>query len=375
MFCGDCHASVGEDQPFCDKCGADRPASGWGPDLLRGTVVADKYRLDERLGSGGMGYVFRARHVDLGTDFAIKFLHRDLTTSVHKKRFTREARFSAALRSPHTVQVVDFGGTDDELYLVMEHVPGPNLRDFIDEQGPPSVDFVVQLLRQVATALEEAHDRGAVHRDIKPENILVAPTRRGVRFKLTDFGIASLMSDESERLTRTGMIHGSPGYMSPEQARGDRHLDGRADLYALGVLAWELLADRPIFEATTPMELIVLHMQSEPVSLRELRPPPDVPAALHDVIDGLLCKQREDRFADAAALLAALEHQDLNAPSAQHPVTRGPLLAPEDDVGDEQTRPNTPVTERHLARARRQASSPELPATRALAAQQPTPSA
>ena len=305
MFCGQCHAQAAADRTFCDKCGADRPAEGWGPDRLPGTVIAGKYRLEQRLGSGGMGYVYRARHVELGTDFAIKFLHRDLTTSVHKKRFVREARVCAALKNPHVVKVVDFGSGEDQLYLVMEHVPGPNLATHVQQHGAPSPAFVVALLRQVGMALDEAHAQGTVHRDIKPENILIAPARHGYLFKLTDFGIASLMGDESERLTRTGMVHGSPGYMSPEQAEGKRDLDGRADLYALGVIAWELLADRPMFEASNPMELILLHMREEPESLRALRPPPDVPSELHDLVDGLLCKDREDRIASAAELVDA----------------------------------------------------------------------
>jgi len=377
MYCGDCHAKVESDQVFCDKCGADRPRGGWGPDTLPGTIVAGKYRLEERLGSGGMGYVYRAHHVELGTDFAIKFVHRDLTTSVHKKRFTREARFSAALRSPHTVQVVDFGGTGDRLYLVMEYVAGPNLRDHVDKQGAPSVAFVVELMRQVATALEEAHERGAVHRDIKPENILIAPARRGFRFKLADFGIATLMTETNERLTRTGMVNGSPGYMSPEQASGERHLDGRADLYALGVLAWELLAHRPMFEASTPMELIVLHMKEEPESLRALRPPPSVPASLHTVIETLLCKDRVDRYRDAGELLTALQGVDLSeVPSAEPAVARGPLPAA-DDVDDAPTVPNTPLTADQVAEARRRAaqergSPQQMPKTRALRQSSPT---
>ncbi len=346
MFCDQCHAEMEEAQPFCDKCGADKPTSGWGPDLLLGTVVAGRYRLEERLGSGGMGYVYRAEHTDLGTDFAVKFLHRDLTTPVHKKRFKREARVAASLRNPHAVQVVDFGELpNDDLYLVMEYVPGHNLSDWVDLHGHPSTAFVVTMVKHIATALEEAHEQGTVHRDIKPENILIAPTKRGVHVKLTDFGIASLIdNNQTARLTRTGMVHGSPGYMSPEQASGARDLDGRADLYALGVIAWELLADRPMFEAATPMALIVKHIHDSPISLRVHRPPPELPEPLYGVIERLLRKEPEKRTGSAEKLLAELADVPIDMASVRVPLSESRKLPPVevDPNWDRTTEQSTP---------------------------------
>jgi serine/threonine-protein kinase len=233
------------------------------------------YRLVERLGQGGMGEVWRAEHHLLARPAAIKLIrtsdrdeHGD--ASELKARFAREAQVTSGLRSPHTIQLYDFGVTDEgAFYYVMELLDGFDLQVLVERFGPVPVDRAVHLLLQVCDSLAEAHDRGLIHRDIKPANVYVCRYGREVDFvKVLDFGLVKPASAEQSTtelaLTGPHAAHGTPAFMAPEQALGNSTVDGRADLYALGCLAYWLVTGKPVFEGSNPIDTIVKHVNVAP---------------------------------------------------------------------------------------------------------------
>ncbi len=263
-----------------------------------------QYALKRKLGEGGMGEVWLAEHGLLKRPCAVKFIRPDLAASpATAARFAREVQAVTGLSHVNTVRVFDYGQADDgSFYLVMEYLEGPTLEELIREAGPLSPGRVVYLLRQVCGALAEADGAGLVHRDLKPGNVIVA-TLGGQRdvAKLLDFGLVQdLSSVTDERLTRTGMVLGTPAYMSPEQAAGDSTVDGRGDLYSLGAVAFFALTGRPPFQGKTIGQLLAAHRGEPPPPVTDLRP--DVPAALAAVIARCLAKDPTVRFQSAADL-------------------------------------------------------------------------
>ncbi len=276
------------------------------------------YRLGELLGRGGMGEVYRATHRMLARPAAIKLIRPEVLASGDRSmaqtataRFRREAEAAARLRSPHTVELYDFGVTEDgTLYLVMELLEGTNLELLVRQQGPLPWPRVAHILGQVCESLEEAHTYGLVHRDIKPANIHLG--RLGLRedfVKVLDFGLVRSMSGPSqESLTdAAGMTPGTPAYMAPELAH-DRTVDGRADLYSLGCVGYYLLTGRLVFEGDTPLQTILQHLQQEPVppSARATQP---IPSELEALVLECLAKRPDARPRSAAEVrqrLAAL---------------------------------------------------------------------
>jgi eukaryotic-like serine/threonine-protein kinase len=269
---------------------------------LVGQVIGERYRIDALLGEGGMGAVFRATHLGLGRPVAVKVLHPRLSHDDHiAKRFDREALAVSKLDHPNCVQVLDFGTTRKGMkYLVMQFLEGKELRDITGVALP--VEQVVYLGIQVLRALEHAHKRGLVHRDLKPENIfLVRDDDDDQVVKLVDFGIVKLLEDApAEKLTRLGMAFGTPTYMGPEQATGGK-IDARTDLYAVGVVLYELLTGMPPFEADEPGILLRMQILAEPPPL-----PDTVPKSLADFVLKLLAKEPDDRYADAREARRAL---------------------------------------------------------------------
>jgi hypothetical protein len=275
------------------------------PDLqeLVGTVVHERYRVDGLLGRGGMGAVFKGHHIGLRRDVAIKVLRpelgRDPSTG---KRFDREAHSVSRLDHPNCVRVSDFGTTEGGVkYLVMELLEGAELEASLGQPWEPlrAVDSIIQILE----GLEHAHHFGIVHRDLKPENVFVTTDFRGREvIKLVDFGIAKLIDDEGakEQLTRAGMVFGTPRYMSPEQASGGK-LDERTDLYATGLILYEMLTGHPPFVADDAALLLRMHILAPPPEL-----PGEVPEALAAVVTKLLEKSRNDRYASAREVIEAL---------------------------------------------------------------------
>jgi len=276
------------------------------------------YQLGELLGRGGMGEVYKARHRMLARPAAIKLIRPEMLGAVDEEaaklavtRFRREAEAAANLRSEHTVELYDFGVTvDGTLYLVMEYLEGMDLETLVRQQGPLGVGRIVHVLRQVCDSLEEAHATGLVHRDIKPANIHVG--RVGLRHdfvKVLDFGLVKEMSSVSisnSMSTIPGqMALGTPGYMAPEMALGE-HVDGRADIYALGCVAYYLVTGELVFEAETAFQMIAKHLQSPPIppSQRTNKP---VSPDLERLILKCLAKNPIERPQSAAQLRQALE--------------------------------------------------------------------
>ncbi len=225
--------------------------SAFEPKTLVGTTLDGRYELTAHLATGGMGAVFRARHVHLRKDVAVKVLRPDLTTSPDiVERFRREAEIASALEHDNIVRVTDFGRTPEGyLFLVMELLAGESLFDRLRREGCLSPEEAVPILWQVCAGLQAAHALGVVHRDLKPENVFLARTPSGREVaKVLDFGIAKIADPASESSTQAGIVVGTPEYLSPEQAMGAA-VDARADVYAVGLIAWRTLAGRHPFKA------------------------------------------------------------------------------------------------------------------------------
>ncbi|SFJ34245.1 serine/threonine-protein kinase [Planctomicrobium piriforme] len=271
-----------------------------------------QYKLKRLLGRGGMGEVYLAEHLMLKRPCAIKLIRPEKAGDpATLARFEQEVQSTAKLTHWNTVEIYDFGRTDDgTFYYVMEYLPGMSLDQIVDMHGPLPASRIIHLLAQTCDALAEAHAHGMVHRDIKPANIFAA--KRGGAYdvaKLLDFGLVRSVHQENDlHLTQDGMVTGSPLYMSPEQARGD-DVDARSDIYALGCVAYFLLTGRPPFNETRPIKLVLAHVQDiaeRPSTLRA-----DVPADLESIILRCLEKSPDDRFANVLALRDALmECQD-----------------------------------------------------------------
>ncbi len=268
-------------------------------------ALAPQYEVEGELGRGGMGIVYRARDTRLKRTVAVKLLPPELAYRTEiKSRFLREAEMAAQLSHPNIVPIYSVDEKDGLVYFIMACVDGDNLAKQMAARGPLPIDEVRRILREVSGALAFAHARKFIHRDIKPDNILI--DKDDGRAIVTDFGIARAVQDGAEtRLTATGIAIGTPAYMSPEQCAGDRETDGRADLYALGTLGYQMLAGRLPFEANSTPALLVKQLSEKPVSIVERRP--DTPPDLAGIIMRLLEKEPAARFATADELSAALD--------------------------------------------------------------------
>jgi tRNA A-37 threonylcarbamoyl transferase component Bud32 len=275
------------------------------------------YTLDSRLGGGGMGEVWRAKHKTLARAAAIKLIRPELLHAstdrqamLLRKRFEREAQVTAQLRSPHTVALYDFGESKDgAFYYVMELLEGIDLQTLVDRFGPMDPGRVVHVLYQACQSLEEAHRAGLVHRDIKPRNILLCKLGLEHDFtKVLDFGLVKTLHPEDPDRTWTtmdGATTGTPAYIAPEVALGKRAIDGRADLYSLGCAAYFLLTGRLVFEEATATALAIAHVQNRPQFLRERSELP-IPAGLEAIVMQLLEKKPENRISSAQELARRL---------------------------------------------------------------------
>jgi eukaryotic-like serine/threonine-protein kinase len=271
-------------------------------ELVIGSVLGGKYRIERFLGEGGMGAVVAVRHCTLGEPFAVKVLPAD-ADRVLRERFLREARASAQIRHPHVVDVFDIGEHEGATFMVMELLEGEDLERIIARRGPLPIAEAVRYAGQACDGLAAAHAVGVVHRDVKPSNLLV---QQGW-VKLLDFGISTeALSTGSGRssLTQTGSVLGTPRYMSPEQLVSSRDVDGRADVWSLGATLYELVTGVPPFGSEDMVELCAAIVRHDPRAPRELRP--EIPPALEALILRCLQKDPDDRFADVTALREAL---------------------------------------------------------------------
>ena len=273
--------------------------------LSPGYLIADKYSIVQVIGSGGMGIVYEATHLRLGHRVAVKMLLPDLMESESAvARFEREARAVAQLRSPHVARVFDVDALSDGTpYMVMEFLEGRDLAEELAARGALSVEEAVDYMRQVCDAMAEAHRLGIVHRDLKPANIFLADEGRHSIVKVLDFGISKVLNDASPGVTTQSGL-GTVVYMSPEQVRAAKSVDARADVWALGVVLYELLTGFQPFSGDSLTAVVAAIITDAPAPLRSVRN--DVPPALERVVLKALEKDREHRFSDAAAFAEAI---------------------------------------------------------------------
>src|SRR5580700_11102383 len=303
--CPQCSSPCDDVHRFCPSCGFPIGKVAQSPDdPLIGRTLQGGYLILELVGVGGMGRVYRAEQTTLGRTVAVKIIHPHLVGEENAAaRFITESRAASRLNHPNSVGIIDFGKSPDgQLYLVMEFLRGRDLARVTHEDGALPFRRIVDLLRQTLAALAEAHNANIIHRDLKPENIILEPVRSGGDFvKVVDFGLAKMRAETQQpNITSPGIVCGTPEYMSPEQARGDV-LDARSDLYAVGVILYQLLAGRLPFEAESPTQVVLMHLTDPPRDPREVAPDRMIPKPLVDITLRALAKDPKDRFPDASA--------------------------------------------------------------------------
>jgi len=290
-------------------------------DPILGTTIAGRYRVESRLGEGGMGSVYRVEHTAMRKKLALKLLHREMTRQPEMvARFEREALAAAHIEHPNVAGATDFGKLDDGLcFLVLEYVEGVSLRALV-EKGPLDPRRAVHIARQMLSALRRAHELGIVHRDLKPENVQLVEKDGDPDFvKVLDFGIARVPigsltgGEEGTSLTRSGMVYGTPEYMAPEQALG-QEVDGRSDLYSTGVILFEMLAGKRPYDNKDKVALLGQHVAGVIPSVRERMPDQPITEALDTIVARLMAKSPSERFANAAEAIEAFDSLDTEPP-------------------------------------------------------------
>jgi serine/threonine protein kinase/formylglycine-generating enzyme required for sulfatase activity len=311
MFCTKCGKSNDESDAFCTECGASLKSvsrrtphpSGNVPIFqdLTGQIIDGKYQIIAKIGTGGMGDVYRAKRVIFGDEAAIKVLHLNQSQNPQAvDRFFHEAKTSAKFKHHNAVAIYDIGATSQGVpYLVMELVQGKNLRQLLREQKTVALDLIVTITMQTCSALDEAHRLGIIHRDIKPENIVLSRTATGWQIKVLDFGIAKVQGESNSNLTLPGNALGTPQYMSPEQCLGEP-LDGRSDIYSFGIVLYEMLSGVVPFNATVATAIVVQHVNQKPQPLTNQQA--DISPNINKIVLKALEKKREKRPKTAGTL-------------------------------------------------------------------------
>ncbi len=328
--CPACQTPLPEEAQFCLRCGVATPTDPGVPSRTAATgmvevaqvkkALAGRYQIERVLGEGGMATVYLAQDQKHNRKVAVKVMRPELAATLGADRFLREVQVAAQLNHPHILPMHDSGEADGLLYYVMPYVEGETLKEYVAKQGQLSVSETMRLGREVAEALAYAHTRGIIHRDIKPGNILLQSGHALV----ADFGIARALGDEGEVLTKTGLAVGTPQYMAPEQATGEREVDGRADIYALGAVMYEMMAGEPPFTGPNARAIITRSLTEEPRSLITSRA--GLPAGVNSAVMKALAKSPSDRYANAGEMVAALDRaiEGSRSGTSEVPVSAGP---------------------------------------------------
>ena len=278
---------------------------------LVGQTISERYTILDEIGRGGMSIVYRARHELLKKTVAVKVLKQSLATDkISLSRFHREAMAAASLGDQHIVDITDYGFTSSrEAFIVMEHLDGAGLREVLKQEGPLEGGRCVAITRQILKALSAAHDQGIIHRDLKCDNVFLVQ-REGREFvKLLDFGISKIKKTEGSEdtgLTATGVVMGTPQYIAPEQAHGVEDVDHRVDLYSLGVILYEMCTGRLPFTGNSAIDILMKHIQQDPIPPRQSRPDLGISADLERVILKAMEKEPNDRYESAVTMLEDL---------------------------------------------------------------------
>ncbi len=312
-ICPTCGTEYPLSERFCPRDGTALRSANPQGDLV-GSVVHEKFHVIRKLGEGGMGAVYLAEHVKMGRKVALKVMnpgmHQDPDAIA---RFNREAKNASQLNHPNVCAIYDFGETPDGLiYLAMEFIEGSSLTSVIEKSGALTPARAANIIHQAADALQVAHDYGIVHRDLKPDNIMIAKARDGSDVvKVVDFGIAKASSSDAQKVTKTGLVVGTPEYMSPEQLAGDK-LDGRSDIYSLGLVAFNCLTGKLPFPSNSAQEAMIMRLTDQPRTLAEMKPDVAWPEQLQAVMDRALARDAADRYQSAAEfgrdIARAVEH-------------------------------------------------------------------
>ncbi|HYC50622.1 MAG TPA: serine/threonine-protein kinase, partial [Gemmatimonadaceae bacterium] len=300
-ICPQCGTEYELDQRFCPKDGSTLKSQGAAADLV-GSIIADRYHVLKKLGEGGMGTVYLAEHVKMGRKSAVKVMNPGMVNDADAiSRFNREAANASKISHTNVASVYDFGETSDGLiYLAMEFVEGPALTKVIEQSGALAPIRAADITRQAAEALAVAHDMGIVHRDLKPDNIMIANNRDGSDcVKVVDFGIAKAANNEAQKVTKTGLVVGTPEYMSPEQLAGDK-LDGRSDIYSLALVSFAMMTGKLPFPGETVQESMIARLTDEPKKLSEMKADISWPPAVQLVMDKALQRDADLRYASAS---------------------------------------------------------------------------
>jgi serine/threonine protein kinase/tetratricopeptide (TPR) repeat protein len=308
--CPSCASDAGIQSPRCERCGAD--LSKIGPrtgNALTGIVLDGKYRLEELIGEGAMGWIYRGIHLKLENSLAFKVLKPSGAQDTKRvRRFEQEARAASRLKHPNIISIIDFGRSPGGLlYIVSEYLDGVTLGNLVTKNGPLPLDRAMRIFDQILSAVEDAHSHQIVHRDLKPDNIIILQMRTGEDFiKVIDFGIALLTDPSSDQpITLDGHLCGTPAYMSPEQLRGEE-LTPRSDLYSCGLILFEMLTGREAFLTDSVAELVYKHLFAAPPTLHEAAPKLNLPPQLEAIVARALVKDQERRFENASEFRRAI---------------------------------------------------------------------
>lgn len=339
-LCLSCHLEFSDEMDVCPKDNVQLVALG--DDPLIGTTLQDRYKIDSVIGRGAMGAVYKATQEIIGREVALKVLHTHLVDDTDAlKRFHQQAKAASRLNHPHIITLYDCGVmSGGQPYIVMDLLKGTTLARVLEEREYLPLEEAIPLIKQICEALGDAHKHGVVHRDVKPDNIVLEDQNDSrLSVKVVDFGIAKIIQGGDEtlvRITRTGMVCGSPAYMSPEQFRGEE-VDARSDIYSTAVLIFEILTGRLPFQAKDLVGLMSLHVSDKPPSMKRVRPDLDFPQELERALEHAMCKEIENRPASMDDFWQELEagfnarhkisrtgaSNDMSASGRQEPVLSG----------------------------------------------------